>query len=180
MYGGPQEPTFVQRPHHTTFSIVTPHYILKCGVPRLRTKVGTCGPPYERLRISVFATKCRRQCRSSDRSTGRRQQAPVHYTHASIYSSLSLARARVGDARSPQRTCRSARAISAFCCVLSDVEGGCFSTLRAVEMTTGALSRTCSSLRYVIDDVTLTWLHRQLTDHLIVDRTASDGCASSM
>jgi len=94
MYGGPQEPTFVQRPHHTTFSIVTPHYILKRGVPRLWAKVGTCGPPYERLRISVFATKCRRQCRSSDRSTGRRQQAPVHYTHASIYSFLSLARAR--------------------------------------------------------------------------------------
>jgi len=94
MYGGPQVPTFVQRPHHTTFSTVTPHYILKRGVPRLWAKVGTCGPPHERLRISVFATKCRRQCRSSDRSTGRRQQAPVHYTHASIYSFLSLSRAR--------------------------------------------------------------------------------------
>jgi len=61
--GGPQVPTFVQRPgtphrhhNHTTLCFsrgVTPHYISKCsvawcpcGVPRLGTKVGTCGPPY--------------------------------------------------------------------------------------------------------------------------------------
>jgi len=126
-----------------------------------------CAFPFSPLSVDVSAA--RRIDRLDDVS--RR----LYITRTPLYIALSLSRARAS-----QRTCRSARAISAFCCVLSDVEGGCFSTLRAVEMTTGALSRTCSSLRYVIDDVTLTWLHRQLTDHLIVDRTASDACASSM
>jgi len=109
-------------------------------------RTNVCAFPFSPLSVDVSAA------RRIDRLDDVSRRMYITRTPLYIALSLSRARARVGDARSPQRTCRSARAISAFCCVLSDVEGGCFSTLRAVEMTTGALSRTCSSLRYVIDE----------------------------